>query len=145
MRLSKSADFWFRVGTSCYFILRNCGWHTAKSPDYCCDFSNLALLFRWSLSFGLLPLRLQKALSFRSSSGFFLRFRFLPIAEGRALYDSVVAAPDSTMAPMIRFASFDADVLMVSLVVFPLDVAEGIFLATFDPYVPTIRYFSRHS
>ena len=54
------------------------------------------------------------------------------------LYDPAVVAPDSTMAPTISLASSDADVSMVSLVVLPPDVAEGIILATSDPYVSTV-------
>ena len=49
------------------------------------------------------------------------------------LYDSAVAAPDSTIASTISLASSDAGVSMVSLVVLPPDIAEGIILATSDP------------
>ena len=45
MHLSQSGDFWFRVGTSCYFILRSCGRQIANSPDHRFDFSDPALLF----------------------------------------------------------------------------------------------------
>ena len=49
------------------------------------------------------------------------------------------------MAPTISLASSDADVSTVSLVVLPPDVAEGIVLATSDPYVSAIRCFSHCS
>ena len=61
------------------------------------------------------------------------------------LYDFTVAAPDSTMAPTISLASSDADVSAAILVVFPPDVAERDILATSDPYVSVVRYFSHRS
>ena len=67
---------------------------------------------------------------------------FFPIAECRVLYVSAISAPYPAIAPTISLASSNADVSMVSLVVLPLDVVEGIILATSDPYVSTVQCMS---
>ena len=51
----------------------------------------------------------------------------------------------SAIAPTISLASSDADVSAAILVVLPPDVTERDILATSDPYVSTVLFFSRCS
>ena len=67
------------------------------------DFLTPLCRFRRSLSFGLPPLRLPKALPFRSFSCFLFRFR--PCIAGRdVLYVPIVAAPYTAIASTFSLA-----------------------------------------
>ena len=71
-------------------------------PIIALTFQTLLCYFRRSLSFGLSPLRLLKALSFQSFSWFLFRCGFFPVADGDVLYGPTVAAPDSAITPTIN-------------------------------------------